>query len=129
MDRRKFLKTGAASLGLAGVCSKAISGEIPSKGQYFEPGRLVGLNVKYDVVVCGGGPAGIGAALGAARMGMKTIILEAGGCLGGTWTRGQLSWIFDFKKRGYVRKSSQGSMPAMLAMAETTRTLSMSRRP
>ena len=100
MDRRKFLKTGAASLGLAGVCSKAISGEIPSKGQYFEPGRLVGLNVKYDVVVCGGGPAGIGAALGAARMGMKTIILEAGGCLGGTWTRGQLSWIFDFKKKG-----------------------------
>ncbi len=100
MDRRKFLKTGAASLGLAGVCSKAISGEIPSKGQYFEPGRLVGLNVKYDVVVCGGGPAGIGAALGAARMGMKTIILEAGGCLGGTWTRGQLSWIFDLKKKG-----------------------------
>lgn len=100
MDRRKFLKTGAASLGLAGVCSKAISGEIPSKGQYFEPERLVGLNVKYDVVVCGGGPAGIGAALGAARMGMKTIILEAGGCLGGTWTRGQLSWIFDFKKKG-----------------------------
>ena len=35
-----------------------------------------------DVLVCGGGPAGIGAALQAARMGVKTMIVEMQSCLG-----------------------------------------------
>jgi len=38
---------------------------------------------KYDVVVCGGGPGGIGAALGAARAGAKTLLIERYGFLGG----------------------------------------------
>ena len=40
--------------------------------------EIEGLAVKgeYDVVVVGGGPAGIGAAFAAARSGMKTIIIE-----------------------------------------------------
>ncbi len=41
-----------------------------------------------DVLVVGGGPAGIGAAMAAARTGAKTIIVEQGGMLGGTWTQG-----------------------------------------
>ena len=42
----------------------------------------------YDVVVCGGGPAGIGAALSAANMGLKTAIIERHFMLGGNWTNG-----------------------------------------
>jgi tRNA U34 5-carboxymethylaminomethyl modifying enzyme MnmG/GidA len=30
---------------------------------------------KYDVLVCGGGPAGVSAAFAAARMGAKTLII------------------------------------------------------
>ena len=31
---------------------------------------------EYDVVIAGGGPAGIGAALGAAKTGVKTLLVE-----------------------------------------------------
>jgi len=45
---------------------------------------------EYDVVVCGGGPAGIGAAVAAGRAGQKTLLIEFNGCLGGTATAGAL---------------------------------------
>jgi len=35
----------------------------------------------HDVVVCGGGPAGVAAAVAAARKGAKTLLIERGGCL------------------------------------------------
>ncbi|MBO7683641.1 MAG: FAD-dependent oxidoreductase [Kiritimatiellae bacterium] len=38
---------------------------------------------QYDVVVAGGGPAGIGAGYMAAKRGAKTLVLERGGRLGG----------------------------------------------
>lgn len=41
---------------------------------------------EYDVIVAGGGPAGIGAALAAAKAGAKTLLLEARGYLGGVAT-------------------------------------------
>ncbi|MFC1718772.1 FAD-dependent oxidoreductase [Candidatus Poribacteria bacterium] len=37
----------------------------------------------YDVVVAGGGPAGSAAAICAARLGAKVLLVEATGCLGG----------------------------------------------
>ena len=43
---------------------------------------------KYDVVIAGAGPAGIGAALEAARSGLKTALIERYGCVGGNLTLG-----------------------------------------
>lgn len=57
----------------------------------------------YDVLVCGGGPAGFSAAVSAARGGAKTLLIERNGCLGGIWTAGLLCWILDIKN-----KSSEG---------------------
>ena len=48
-----------------------------------------------DVVVCGGGPAGIAAAIASARQGARTRLIELHGSLGGVWTTGALSWIID----------------------------------
>ena len=39
--------------------------------------------VHYDVIVCGGGPAGFGAAMASAKTGAKTLLLEARSFLGG----------------------------------------------
>jgi glycine/D-amino acid oxidase-like deaminating enzyme len=42
----------------------------------------------YDLAVIGGGSAGFGAALAAARRGLKVVVVERGDALGGTATRG-----------------------------------------
>jgi hypothetical protein len=52
----------------------------------IEPEKKIPVGFKADVVVVGGGPAGIGAALAAARNGVKTILIEQLGYLGGAAT-------------------------------------------
>ena len=42
----------------------------------------------YDLVVAGGGPAGSAAAICAARLGARVLLVEATGCLGGMGTSG-----------------------------------------
>ena len=59
----------------------------------------------YDVIVCGGGPSGLAAAVSSARGGAKTLLIEQGGCLGGLWTRGLLTWLIDtFDKGGLLEE-------------------------
>jgi hypothetical protein len=56
-----------------------------------EPGRSTPVHGEFDVVVVGGGPAGIMAATAAARTGHSTVLLERYGFLGGAGTAGGLS--------------------------------------
>lgn len=55
---------------------------------------------EYDVVVCGGGPAGLVAAISAARCGKKTALIERYGFLGGTATGGYVVPISGFYFQG-----------------------------
>ncbi|MEQ1849983.1 MAG: FAD-dependent oxidoreductase [Chthoniobacteraceae bacterium] len=57
-----------------------------------------------DVIVCGAGPAGVSAAITAARAGAKVRLFEWRGCLGGVWTAGLLGYLLDFDKPGFARE-------------------------
>ena len=59
---------------------------------------------QFDIIVAGGGPAGVSAAVAAARAGRRVLLLERQGCLGGVWTAGLLSYVFDFDKSGIDKK-------------------------
>lgn len=48
---------------------------------------------EYDVLVIGGGPAGICAAVSAARCGANTLLVERFGVLGGMLTAGRVDPI------------------------------------
>lgn len=64
-----------------------------SDNTYLEPARRLPILGAWDVVVCGGGPAGCAAAIAAARQGAKTLLLEKEGCLGGTTVNAAVSVI------------------------------------
>ncbi len=61
-----------------------------------EPGRKVPIVKEVDVLVVGGGMAGSCAAIAAGRMGLKTLLVEYFGCLGGNATNGLVNSFCGF---------------------------------
>jgi hypothetical protein len=57
------------------------------------PGPVIDGQPGYDVIVVGGEPEGVAAALSAARNGLKTLLLEDDAALGGLMTLGQLNFL------------------------------------
>ena len=63
------------------------------KKKYTITNKTIDFDDAYDVIVVGGGPSGCAAAIAAAREGVKTLLIEATGCLGGMGTSGLVpSW-------------------------------------
>ena len=94
ITRRGFFGTSLAAGALAG----ARAADAHAKDAFAEPAREIPVDSWADVIVVGGGPAGVSAAVSAARGGKKVRLLELQGCLGGIWTAGLLTYIFDFNK-------------------------------
>jgi len=98
--RRSFLKglTASAVGGLGGAlfrprAATALGGtNIQAKqGVIVEQTKKVPIIDEVDVLVVGGGMAGVGAAIAAGRKGCKTLLVENFGCLGGTGTSGMVN--------------------------------------
>ncbi len=78
-------------------------GSISADGkQFLEQQRTLPVAGKTDVLVCGGGPAGISAALAAARVGVSVQLIEVAGCLGGVWTVGLLTKVLDSENKSGI---------------------------
>ncbi|MEX0323642.1 MAG: FAD-dependent oxidoreductase [Puniceicoccaceae bacterium] len=88
MKRRDFAKLGLlAGVGSITGANTATAGDKVGKGHYLEPARKLPVR-DFDVVVAGGGTAGVVAALAAARTGAETALIETKGYTGGTVTEG-----------------------------------------
>lgn len=93
--------------------------ELSPDAQYLlEQPRAIPVVGKTEVLVCGGGPAGIAAAVAAARAGATVQLIEVAGCLGGVWTAGLLTKILDAENKSGImaellhRFATQGSAVA-----------------
>ena len=60
------------------------------------------VSAQYDVVVAGAGPAGVCAAIAAARGGARTLLVERYGFLGGMWSAGFIIPLFDYANKQYI---------------------------
>ncbi|MEY5025344.1 MAG: hypothetical protein RLZZ244_872 [Verrucomicrobiota bacterium] len=100
-NRREFLTALAAASGIS--VTKALASAPPQNaGAFFrEAARDLPLTGDADVIVCGAGPAGVTAAITAARAGAKVRLFEAQGALGGVWTSSLLGYLLDFNKPGF----------------------------
>ncbi len=117
IDRRHFIQVGAAAgVGFASWAA-ARTGTVQTVEVWHEEARDVPVVEDIDVVVCGGGPAGVAAAIAAARSGAKTRLIEVNGCLGGMWTAGLLSWILDSGNKGGIMREIITRLEARRAVA------------
>ena len=66
---------------------------------YHEPSKNLPISRDVDVIVVGGGPAGITAAIVSARNGARTVLIEQFGYLGGTATASLMACINGFRNQ------------------------------
>jgi len=76
-----------------------------------EPARETPVFADIDVVVAGGGPAGVCAALASARSGKSTLLVEFGGALGGMVTTGLHQHVCIFNSAGHRGDRIIGGIP------------------
>lgn len=95
MKRRDFLKTTALASGALAAAPLTSNAEprietaktpLKTGGYVKEPARKIPVVDSADVVIVGGGPAGVSAAIAAARGGADVLLLEREYFLGGLFT-------------------------------------------
>jgi len=82
-----------------------------------EPARQLAIYGEFDVVVVGGGPAGLAASVSAARHGARVLLVERYGFLGGMGTAGGVTNFAGLygRKNGEMRQVVHGVVDDLLA--------------
>jgi flavin-dependent dehydrogenase len=96
-NRRDFLKGSVAAAAVGSLSTVAAPGRAAASSQgdvVFQ--RRVTVRHDVDVFVAGGGPAGVAAAVAAARQGARVFLAERNSCLGGMGTAGMLPLFMPF---------------------------------
>lgn len=91
--------------------SSQASGAMPDGDAVLSPSRQVKIANRVDVLVCGGGPAGVGAAIFAARTGARTMLIETMPFLGGVWTAVGVSHLMAGRGRDGVNAEIHRRLP------------------
>lgn len=119
MDRRRFLGVSAGAMGAVYMSATGGKAEGQTRVTTLTPAKVtIGtaqsiieeaprrtpVAAHVDVLVVGGGPTGVGAALAAAGEGAKTLVLERHGMMGGMWTAGLLNPLFESRKGWLVEQ-------------------------
>lgn len=76
--------------------------------RHTEPPRTIPVASNCDVLVVGGGPAGLSAALAAARAGADTMLIERYGCFGGCITTVGMETLGWYRNEGVVEGDGIG---------------------
>ncbi len=85
MKRRDFLKN-VGVLGTVGLAAPSFLGSCTKKSPVSS--NDIKDSYQTQLLVVGGGPSGVCAAVAAGRMGVKTMLIDSGNCLGGMGTKG-----------------------------------------
>ncbi|EAZ84184.1 hypothetical protein BB14905_15385 [Bacillus sp. B14905] len=75
--------------------------------EYKKPVPINNIESEYDVIVIGGEPEGVAAAVASARNGAKTLLVEKREELGGLFTYGMLNFL-DIPRDGHNNSISEG---------------------
>lgn len=123
VTRRNFIAAaaGAAAIGMGPMAHASV--ETPRSG-HLSFSRDVSVTGVYDVVVCGGGPAGLAAALAARRAGLTVLLVEGQGQLGGMgisalvshWLGGRTSDCTQWVVGGIFRSLAEGAAERGIAL-------------
>jgi len=101
MGRRAFVRVtlaGTVGAGVSRTVGGASAAEKQPTGTYREESNTP-VVARYQVVVGGGGPSGVIAALAAARSGADTLLVERYGFLGGMGTAGLMTCYNGFRNQ------------------------------
>jgi hypothetical protein len=100
VGRRVFVQA-ALGASVAGVCSgfQGSAGKQGSSGKAYREALETPVVGRHQVVVAGGGPSGVIAALAAARSGADTLLVERYAFLGGNGTAGLMTCYNGFRNQ------------------------------